>query len=167
MANGIITGGIFVKEGAGTIVLGRVNTYNGRTALLEGTLQLGINNSLPVTTELSVSGGIINMGGFSQTLAYLYTFQNASINFSNSSTNTLTVNTAIIDYLSTGKVLTINGWEGTYASPGSTGNFGKLIFNGALQTAAKLGQIKFYNAVDGTTHSALQLGTKEIVAGDL
>ena len=167
MANGIITGGIFVKEGAGTIVLGRVNTYNGRTALLEGTLQLGINNSLPVTTELSVSGGIINMGGFSQTLAYLYTFQNASINFSNSSTNTLTVNTAIIDYLSTGKVLTIHGWEGTYASPGSTGNFGKLIFNGTAQTATKLGQIKFYNAVDGTTHSALQLGTKEIVAGDL
>ena len=57
--------------------------------------------------------------------------------------------------------------SGTYASPGSTGNFGKLIFNGALQTAAKLGQIKFYNVVDGTTHSALQLGTKEIVAGDL
>jgi autotransporter-associated beta strand protein len=167
MANGIITGGIFVKDGAGILLLGRVNTYNGRTALLDGTLQLGINNSLPVGTELSVSGGIINMGGFSQTLAYLYTFQNASINFSNSSTNTLTVNTAIIDYLSTGKVLTINGWEGTYAAPGSTGNYGRLIFNGTPQTAAKLGQIKFYNAADATTHSALQLGTKEIVAGDL
>ncbi|MEY4057645.1 MAG: hypothetical protein EBU05_07160 [Chitinophagia bacterium] len=167
MAKGIITGGIFVKEGLGTLVLGRVNTYNGRTALLEGTLQLGIDNCLPVGTELSISGGILKMAGFSQTLAYLYTFQNASIYFSNSNTNTLTANTAIIDYLSTGKILTINGWEGTYASPGSTGNFGKLIFNGTAQTAAKLGQIKFYNAVDGTTHSALQLGTKEIVAGDL
>ena len=166
MANGIITGGIFVKEGLGTLVLGRVNTYNGRTALLEGTLQLGIDNCLPVGTELSISGGIFNMGGFNQTLAYLYTGGNASINFSNSKTNTLTANTAIIDYSSTGKILTINGWEGTYASPGSAGNYGKLIFNGTSQTAAKLGQIKFYNAADATTHSAIQLSTKEIVAGD-
>jgi hypothetical protein len=65
-----------------------------------------------------------------------------------------------------GKVLTIYGWEGTYAAPGSAGNFGKLIFNGTPQSAAKLGQIKFYNVADGTTHSALQLSTKEIVAGD-
>lgn len=166
MANGIITGGIFVKEGLGTLVLGRVNTYNGRTALLEGTLQLGIDNCLPVGTELSISGGIFNMGGFNQTLAYLYTGGNASINFSNSKTNTLTANTAIIDYLSTGKILTINGWDGTYASPGSAGNYGKLIFNGTAQTAAKLGQIKFYNATYATTHSAIQLGTKEVVAGN-
>jgi fibronectin-binding autotransporter adhesin len=166
MAKGIITGGIFVKEGVGTLVLGRVNTYNGRTALLEGTLQLGIDNCLPVGTELSVSGGIINMAGFSQTLAYLYTFGNASINFSNSNTNTLTANTAIIDYLSTGKVLTINGWEGTYAAPGIAGTYGRLIFNGTSQTAEKLGQIKFYNAADATSHSAIQLGTKEIVAGN-
>ncbi len=167
MANGIITGGNFVKNGFGTLVLGRLNTYNGATYLNEGALQLGINNSLPVTTELVLSGGIFNMGGFSQTVAYLYGLWDASINFSNSNTNTLTANYARIDYYSIGQVLTIYGWEGTYASPGSTGNYGRLIFNGTSQTAAKLGQIKFYNAVDGTTHSALQLGTKEIVAGDL
>lgn len=167
MTNGIITGGILVKEGLGTLVLGRVNTYNGRTALLEGTLQLGIDNCLPVAAELRLSGGTINMGGFSQTVAYLSTFQNASINFSNSKTNTLTANTVDIDYLSTGKVLTIYGWEGTYAAPGSAGTYGRLIFNGTTQDATKLGKIKFYNAADASTHSAIQLSTKEIVAGDL
>ena len=166
MTNGIITGGIFVKDGLGNLVLGRVNTYNGRTALIEGTLQLGINNCLPVATELSISGGTMNMAGFSQTLAYLYTFGNASIKFSNSNTNTLTANTAIIDYLSYGIVLTINGWEGTYAAPGSAGTYGRLIFNGTAQSAAQLGKIKFYNSADATTHSALQLGTKEVVAGN-
>ena len=125
-----------------------------------------LNNSLPVTTELVLSGGIFNMGGFSQTVAYLYGLWDASINFSNSNTNTLTANYARIDYYSIGQVLTIYGWEGTYASPGSTGNYGRLIFNGTSQTAAKLGQIKFYNAVDGITYSAIQLGTKEIVAGN-
>jgi len=167
MANGIITGGNFVKDGLGAILLGRLNTYNGPTYLNEGTLQLGINNCLPITTELDLSGGILNMEGFSQTVAYLYGLQDASIKFSNSNVNTLTANSVKVDYYSMGKVLTIYGWEGTYAAPGSTGNFGKLIFNGTPQTAAKLGQIKFYNTVDGTTHSALQLGTKEIVAGDL
>jgi autotransporter family porin len=148
------------------MVLGRLNTYNGATYLNEGTLQLGINNCLPVTTELDLSGGILNMEGFSQTVAYLNGLQDASIKFSNSIVNTLTANSVRVDYYSTGKVLTIYGWEGTYAAPGSAGTYGKLIFNGAPQTAAKLGQIKFYNAADGTTHSALQLGTKEIVAGN-
>jgi autotransporter-associated beta strand protein len=166
MANGIITGGNFVKDGFGTIALGRLNTYNGVTYLNEGTLQLGVNNSLPVTTELDLSGGIFIMGGFSQTVAYLNLLYDATITFSNSNLNTLTANSVKVDYYSMGKVLTIYGWEGTYAAPGSAGNFGKLIFNGTPQSAAKLGQIKFYNVADGTTHSALQLSTKEIVAGD-
>ena len=41
-----------------------------------------------------------------------------------------------------------------------------IIINGTAQFTAKIRQIKYYNAADATTYSALQLGTKEVVAGN-
>lgn len=164
MVNAIIAGGNLIKEGLGTLAMNGLNTYSGTTTINAGILQLGINNSLPVATALKLNGGILYTGGFNQTVASLSIAENASINFANSNTNTLTVNAA--GSFTNGKLLTINGWDGTFASPGSTGNFGKFIINGAALTSTQLGQIKFYNSTDLTTHSAIQLGTKEVVAGD-
>ena len=162
---GIIAGGNFIKEGLGTLTINKLNTYSGTTTINAGILQLGINNSLPVSTTFNLNGGILNTNGFNQTVASLNISDNATLNFSNSNTNTFTV--TAMGSLTNGKILTINGWEGTYTTPGSTGSFGKFITNGTALTSSQLGQIKFYNAADATTHSAIQLGTKEIVAGDL
>ena len=119
---------------------------------------------MPVATTFNLNGGTLNTGGFNQTVANITLSDNGSLNFSNSNTNTFTAN--VVDSFTTGKILTINNWDGTYASPGSTGNYGKLLINGTALTSAILSQIKFYNAADLTTHSTLQLGTKEIVAGN-
>ncbi len=161
---GIIAGGNFIKEGLGTLTINKLNTYSGTTTINAGILQLGINNSLPVSTTFNLNGGILNTNGFNQTVASLNISDNATLNFSNSNTNTFTV--TAMGSLTNGKILTINGWEGTYTTPGSTGSFGKFITNGTALTSSQLGQIKFYNAADATTHSALQLGTKEVVAGN-
>jgi hypothetical protein len=64
-----------------------------------------------------------------------------------------------------GTMLTIEGWQGTYASPGATGTAGKIVFN-AVTSAPILGQLKFKNSGTGNLHTSIQLGTKEIVAGN-
>ena len=127
-------------------------------------MQLGINNSLPITTAFKLNGGIFFTNGYNQTVASLSVTDNATLSFSNSNTNTFTSNS--ISSFSTGKILTINGWEGTYAAPGSTGNFGKFILSGTSLTSSLLSQIKFYNTSNATIHNALQLGSYEIVAGN-
>lgn len=43
------------KTGAGTQVLSGANTYTGDTTLTAGTLTLGANNTLPDTTDLTIS----------------------------------------------------------------------------------------------------------------
>ena len=162
---GIIKGGNLIKDGLGIISLNTLNTYNGTTTINAGTLQIGINNSIPVATSLKLNGGTFNTDGFSQTVANVSITDNTTLYFSKNNTNTFTANA--VSSFTTGKILTINNWDGTYAAPGSTGNFGKLFINGTALTSTQLNQIKFYNSADASTHNALQLISKEVVAGDL
>ena len=63
------------KTGAGAQVLDNVNTYSGNTTIANGTLTLGANNSLPITTTVTLGGagttGILDLGGCSQQFAGL------------------------------------------------------------------------------------------------
>ena len=77
--------------------------------------------------------------------------------------HTLTVTS--IGAFTSGKTLTINGWLGTFAAPGTTGTNGKLFINAAL-SGTILGQMIFYKSADLTNHAALQLVTKEVDAGN-
>jgi hypothetical protein len=138
------------------------NTYNGTTTISEGTLKLGATNSIPTSSALTMNGGSFNTGGFAQTVGSLVLTDNSTMTMP-SSVHTLT--STVIGAFTSGKTLTINGWEGTYASPGATATKGKIIINGTAVNATILSQIKFFNAADGTTHGALQL-TKEVVAGN-
>ena len=160
---GIISGVDFIKNGSGTFIIKNTNTYIGTTTINEGTLKLGSTNTLPTTRALVINGGTLNTGGFNQTVASISITDNSTM-IMPSSVHTLTA--TAIGTFTAGKTLTINGWEGTYTAPGATGTKGKIIINGTALSATILGQIKFYNSAGTTTHSALQLGTKEVVAGN-
>jgi autotransporter-associated beta strand protein len=62
--------------GAGTVNLNAVNNYSGQTifnAANSGVIKLGINNSLPVTTDVTMAfsasnGGILDLNGFNQSI---------------------------------------------------------------------------------------------------
>jgi hypothetical protein len=125
-------------------------------------LKLGAANSLPTASALTLNGGSFNTSGFAQTVGSLVLSDNSSITFG-TGVHTLTV-TAIGAFTS-GKTLTINGWLGTFAAPGTTGTNGKLVINSVL-TGTVLGQMIFYKSADLTNHAALQLGTKEVVSGN-
>ena len=160
---GIFSGGNFTKSGAGTFILKNTNTYLGTTTINTGTLTLAANNTLPTSTPLILNGGTLNTGGFSQTVASISITDNSTIELT-SAIHTLT--STAIGTFTNGKTLTINGWEGTYAAPGTSGTKGKIIINGTALSTTILSQIKFYKAADLSTHVTLQLTTKEIVPGN-
>jgi autotransporter-associated beta strand protein len=159
----VLQGGSFTKSGAGVFVIKGSNGYTGSTSVSGGVLRLGSNNTLPTSTALTLSGGTLNTGGFSQTVASISITNNSIIEL-NSAVHTFT-STAIGSFAS-GKNLTINGWEGTYAAPGSSAVKGKIIINGTALSSTILGQIKFFNVANLIIHSAIQLGTKEVVPGN-
>ena len=67
--SGVITGGNFIKSGAGTFILKSVNTYIGTTTVSGGTLQLGAGNALPTSTALTIGGGaVFDLSSFSPTV---------------------------------------------------------------------------------------------------
>ena len=58
------------KDGISTETLGGVNTYTGGTTIGAGTLQLGVQNSLPSTTQVTADG-TLDLNGFSTTIGAL------------------------------------------------------------------------------------------------
>lgn len=70
------TNGIVTNE-TGTVIVSGANTYTGVTNIVRGTLKLGANDSLPVTTTLDIDNlntadnSIFDLNGFNQTVAVL------------------------------------------------------------------------------------------------
>ncbi|GAA5121098.1 autotransporter-associated beta strand repeat-containing protein [Luteolibacter yonseiensis] len=66
---GVITGsGNVVKSGPGQQTLTAKNTYLGTTTVTGGLLSNGINDTLPIGTDLIVSGGTYDLAGFDQSV---------------------------------------------------------------------------------------------------
>jgi autotransporter-associated beta strand protein len=160
--SGVITGGNFTKSGAGTFILKRANTYVGTTTVSGGTLRLGANNSIPTGSGLVLAGGEFQSAGFSNTFASIALSANSTLRMG-SGVHTLTFTN--LGSFTSGTMLTIEGWQGSYANPGATGTAGKIVFNATTSTTI-LGQLKFKNSGTGNLHTSIQLGTKEIVAGN-
>ncbi|MDP3083205.1 MAG: autotransporter-associated beta strand repeat-containing protein, partial [Rubrivivax sp.] len=57
-----------IKAGAGTVTLGGNNTYTGSTTVSAGTLALGVGERLANASSLVVSGGTLDLGGFTETV---------------------------------------------------------------------------------------------------
>ena len=145
-ANGVISGtadlmfAAGASGGAGTVTLNAANTYSGATILNaanSGIVKLGIDNALPVTTNLtfaysSGNGGSLDLNGKNQTLAAIINGGFGSgVNkiFNNGNTDaTLTINgstspTAFVFGLqdgSTNKLLLTKSGSGKLILDGST-----------------------------------------------
>lgn len=97
--SGVISGtrGLSFTEGAnptGTILLSGINTYSGGTTLAAGTLQLGNAAALGAANgNLAVNSGVLNLAGFSPTVARLSGSRGVIVNLA-AGTATLTTNTS-------------------------------------------------------------------------
>jgi autotransporter-associated beta strand protein len=162
--SGVLQGGNFVKTGAGIFVLKGSNTYSGTTTISGGILRLGGSNSMPTSSGLVLAGGEFQSAGFSNTFASIALSANSTLRMG-SGVHTLTFTN--LGSFTSGRTLTIEDWQGTYASPGATGTAGKIVFNATTSaTITILGQLKFKNSGTGNLHTSIQLGTKEIVSGN-
>ncbi len=66
------TGGSFLLQGTGMLVLDNANTYTGGTTISGGTLQMGTNNALLMTGDMTVtSPGVLDLNNFNQTVGTL------------------------------------------------------------------------------------------------
>lgn len=92
--DGVIQGaGGLTKVGQDLILLNGANTYGGITSVENGILQLGVDNSLPVDTDLVMksTSGMVDLNGHNQEVASLGG-SGGSINNGAFADNTLTVN---------------------------------------------------------------------------
>jgi fibronectin-binding autotransporter adhesin len=66
---GAITGaGSLLKTAAGTLTLTAASTYQGGTTVSGGALQYGIDNALPIASNVTVNGGQLDLSTFSGTV---------------------------------------------------------------------------------------------------
>lgn len=125
----VVSNGSISKSGAGTLLLGAANSYAGGTTVTQGTLALGNNAALGATTALlTVSGGTVNLAGFSPTVTGL----------SDGTGQTGTGTGGVVTTTSGTPTLTIadasRSFGGTIAGAVNiavTGGAGYQIFNGA------------------------------------
>lgn len=89
---GQITGsGAVTNAGSGTTRLSGANSYSGYTAIASGTLQVGHSNAIPEFSPVFMSGGYLDINGYSLTLAELNGTGGTIINSASGKTNTLAV----------------------------------------------------------------------------
>lgn len=72
------TSGGLTKNGAGTLTLGAVNTYTGTTTVNAGSVTVGIANAIPAASSVVITGGSLDLGAFSNSVAAV-TLQSGSI----------------------------------------------------------------------------------------
>ncbi len=161
-SSSIISGaGAVTKNGTGTWSLTGANTFTGATTINAGTLAVNVTNSLQSTSNVTINsggtlllgggagitnrvnnaatvtlaGGTINTGGFTETLGALTMSANSVIDMG---TGASVLTFASINV--TGGALTVQNWSGSLAGGGTD----RLVFtNTAGLTAGVLSQIQF------------------------
>ncbi len=157
---GVISGLNFTKSGSGLLQLSGSNVWKGYTDVIEGALTLATVNALPNSRNIVFSGGELQTYGQNKSFGTLGLTANSTLRL-DSTNHTLTFSNkgSMGAYM-----LTVEGWEGTYGSTGSSGTDGKLKINTTLNST-DLAKIRFYNSSDGKYYEALQLSSREIVPG--
>ncbi|MFD3395214.1 autotransporter-associated beta strand repeat-containing protein, partial [Aquirufa sp. OSTEICH-129V] len=152
---------IYGVVGASVELVGEA-LYTGQTELVSGSLLLGADERIANTSSVKFNGGDLSTAGYSETLGELSLYAASGISLGSGVHALRFSGAGVYDF----KLLTINGWQGVYGTPGSSGTAGKVyVGTGAGLNRERLDQMRFYNATGPATHYCLQLLDGELVAG--
>jgi autotransporter-associated beta strand protein len=171
-ANTLTVGGIMsgpgmglTKLGAGILTLNGANSYDGATTITAGELRLNPTVNTTPSSQFVLNSGTLSTiniaGGRAITnSSTLKLTDNSSLNLG-SNIHTLTFANSSGAGWTSGKILTINGWQGSWN--GTTGTAGKIFTGNSTSglTAGQIAQVRFYN--DTKYFPAIQLTTGELV----
>jgi fibronectin-binding autotransporter adhesin len=131
--NGIISGiAALEKTGSGMLTLNAANTYTGLTRLTGGTIQLGVNQAIPMESSFYFNGGTLSTAGFTETTGVVHILENSRLLFS---PGVHRVTFSLPGTFMAGKLLNVYGWEEDFAIPPS-GQRPNLVDSGMLQTSS-------------------------------
>jgi len=148
-----------IKTGAAYLTLGGTsNSYIGATTVTAGVLNLGAAGVVPDNSLLYMSGGALNTN-YAETIKKLYLTSTSTINLG-PSTHIITFTS--VDALVNNTQLTINGWQGSYAT-GVTSGGGKIVFSNDTLLNYQLDQVRFADESGTTYYSEQVLASKEII----
>ena len=91
MAGTISGAGSVRNTGAGTLTLSGSNSYSGATTISAGSVRLGAAAGIPDNTPLSVSGGTLDLGGFSKSFTQTATFTSGTVTNSGGTAATISL----------------------------------------------------------------------------
>ena len=135
IANKVGSTGQLGKQGAGTLILGGVNTYTGDTSIGNGTVKLDLGNDrLPTGTVVSLGSsgnnlGALDLNGQNQSIAGLVSTAGTSV--STTLKNTVTSATAATLEINVANGITKSYGDGTAANSGVIGGLLALTKSGA------------------------------------
>jgi fibronectin-binding autotransporter adhesin len=139
------------------LLLNIANTYGGLTTITTGTIELGLKNAIPVTSELAIANTAnvgLTMNGFNQQVGGLVTGGAALVG-----------NTGVL--LSTGSTLTVQNVASVAWAGGINGS-GNVIINAGFYTNTALGAFTQtftgQNSFTGTL--TLNSGTLSVTSGN-
>ncbi|MCX6182559.1 MAG: hypothetical protein NT150_11600 [Bacteroidetes bacterium] len=164
---GAWTVGSIEKKGAGNFSLACTNSqWTGDTKITAGKLTLGAAGVINDASRLNFNGGRLVMGAYSETVGTIMVSDYSVLDLP-SGNYTLTTSASNGVTWTTGKKLGINYWGdvgNNYNGTGAGGSDPKFM-NGASAglDATHLAAIYFRRTSNGSTYTASQLGTGELV----
>ena len=78
-SKGIVGATSLTKSGDGSLIISNSNGYTGGTSVAGGLLQLGAQSAIPDNTAISVSGGTLDLGGFTKTTSAAVSFTGGTV----------------------------------------------------------------------------------------
>ena len=146
-------------QSTGIVELVGLALYTGETELVSGSLLLGANDRIFDGSAVKFNGGNLSTAGYREVLGQIRLYAPSSISLGAGVHQLTFASAGVFDF----KLLTIIGWEGLFANPGSSGTSGQVfVGTSKLISQDRLDQIRFFKT---TTHYAIQLATGELVAG--
>lgn len=170
--SGVFTIASFENAGTGVFKIKGINVYSGNTTLSAGSLYLGADNSVPITSNIIFNGGDFRPNGFDTKVNSIKVSANSTLTFDPLQSSIFTITDIDTTGPTVNTYLIIREWQGFSQSTALT-KFGSLEnassdfvnTNGKLQSAPTPGGLNQYGQILTSMVSGASGGLKGIFQG--